>query len=146
MKRQWRFQGAALALATGLMALVSMNAQADWLAPRPGYAPLAVGAMPSGAQAPTVRGAIFGRAAFEPAAPYLADDHEEERRRYEEERRYRERDQEDGDRPRYYAPFFYGAPEGDRGNYGDRGPSGDHGHFGNRGNFGDRSRFGEERR
>ena len=133
MKGQWRFQGAVLALATGLMALASGSAQAQMSAPRLGTVVLL-----AGAPWPAFGAATLGRVVFAPAGPYLADDHEEEHRRYEDERRYRERD--GGDRPRYYAPFFFGAPEGDRGNYGDRGPRGD------RGNYGDRPPSYEERR
>ncbi|MHB1513784.1 MAG: hypothetical protein ACYCTF_10865 [Acidiferrobacter sp.] len=132
MKGQWRFQGAALALATGLMALVSVSAQADL------SAPARYDVLPGGARHSVFGAATLGRVIFAPAGPYLADDHEEERQRYGDERRYRER--EGGDRPRYYAPFFFGAPEGDRGNYGDRGPRGD------RGNYGDRPPSYEERR
>lgn len=100
-------------------------------------------------------GEVRGRTVVGRAAPSLTDDHEEQQRRYDEERRYREGDRQEGDQPRYYAPFFYGAPEGergdrgnagDRGNFGDRGLHGNRGHFGDRGARGDQGRFGDQRR
>lgn len=146
------FRGcAALAAAACFMMGIPVGAHGLMVAPRPDGVTLAAPGFRPLVGVSGVRGAVRAGAGFWPASPALTDDYYEDG-----DRRYRD-DRERGDReePRYYAPFYYRAPEGergDRGNFGDRGERGnlgDRGNFGDRGergNFGDRGDSGDERR